>query len=192
MIPIRYRLKLKESDQSQSKILSQMEHLSTIMRPIRYGYLHKSGKKILADVNGDFDDEEWFDGYILMTPKQVLENKLGVCWDDVELERYYCEKHNIPHSTYFYINGKHGSTHTILVFKTEDNKFYWFEHSWYNQRGIHGPFTSIKDIFKTNIKLQKTNNLVRFYKYGKPQYGCNALQFQKFAMKHLVYKEGGD
>lgn len=194
-IPIRYRLKLKESDQQQheSQILKKMEHLSTIMRPIRYGYLTKDGKK---RVGYDIDNNKMFYEYILETPQEVLDNKLGVCWDQVELERYYCNKHDIPFNTYFSIVGKNSNTHTFLVFKTEDNKLYYFENSWYNYRGIHGPFTSIKDIFKTVYKQLLTVNkymkLMRVYKYGKPQYGCNMLDFQKFAMKHLVYKEGGD
>lgn len=167
-----------------------MEHLSTIMRPIRYGYLHKSGKKIISY---DFDEEEFWYGYKLQTPQEVIDNKLGVCWDQVEFERAYCEKHEIPCNTYFSISGRNGGTHTFLVFKTEDNKLYYFENSWQRFRGIHGPFTSVKDIFKTNRKQdieqspKNINKSLRFFKYGKPQYGCGSEEFQRFAMKHLVY-----
>ncbi len=165
-----------------------MEHLSTIMRPIRYGILTQSGEKIIS---GDISEDTYYTQYILMTPKQVIENKLGVCWDQVEFERYYCLKNDIPHMTFFDRNNIWES-HTFLVFKTEDNKLYWFENSWDKQRGIHGPFTSIKDIFKTIIKLTHYDDKspLKFYKYGKPQYGCTCRQFMKFATKHFVYKEG--
>jgi len=166
-----------------------MEHLSTIMRPIKYGYLTKDGRKIKA--SNDFDDVEWYNSYILQTPQEVINNKLGVCWDDVEFERAYCKKNDIPHSTFF-IKTHYGddSNHTVLVFKTEDNKFYWFEHSWHDKRGIHGPFINIKDIFITISKVITKDPPVRFYKYGKPQYGCNAIQFEKFATKNLVWTGG--
>ena len=163
-----------------------MEHLSTIMRPIRYGILTKSGQKI---VSGDIDEDTYYTQYILMTPKQVIDYKLGVCWDQVEFERAYCIKNNIPHSTFLSKNAIWES-HTFLVFKTEDNKFYWFENSWYTERGIHGPFTSVKDIFKTIIKQTKSKTPLKFYKYGKPQYGCSCKDFMKFSSRHLVYKEG--
>lgn len=160
------------------------------MRPIRYGILTKSGKKI---INPDLSKDEWYVMYVLQTPKQVLDNKVGVCWDQVELERDYCKKNEIPHATYIFTSDiPDDGNHTFLVFKTEDNKLYWFENSWREYRGIHGPYLSTKDVFKTiGKKLSKHPNKY-FYKYGTPQYGCGGEEYLNYVTRHLVYKEGGD
>jgi len=30
--------------------------------------------------------------YYLPTPKEIIKNKVGICWDQVELERYYFKR----------------------------------------------------------------------------------------------------
>ena len=102
-----------------------MNKIMHILNEIEYGWIDKNNNKY-NEVNNLFSDN-----YILQSPKQVLKNKIGVCWDQVELERYLFEKENICFNTYFivhYDNDKY-PTHTFLIYK-KDNKYYWFEHSW--------------------------------------------------------------
>ena len=68
---------------------------------IEYGYLGKDGNIYKAD-NPEFDDK-WFDYYLLESPEEVIKNKSGICWDQVELERKWFEKNKFEYKTYFEI-----------------------------------------------------------------------------------------
>lgn len=64
-----------------------------IMNDIKYGYL---------DINGNIHyviDEDFDSKYKLQSPNETLNNKVGVCWGQVELERYLFEKENIEFKT---------------------------------------------------------------------------------------------
>ena len=102
-----------------------------IMNDIKYGYL---------DINGNIHyviDKDFGSLYKLQSPGETLNNKVGVCWDQVELERYLFDKKNIKFNTYFivYYSDNICPTHTFLIYKI-DNDYYWFEHSWEKYRGI--------------------------------------------------------
>ena len=85
--------------------------IMNIMNDIKYGYL---------DINGNihFDIDEDFESlYTLQSPGETLNNKVGVCWDQVELERYLFDKKNIKFNTYFivYYSDNICPTHTFLI-----------------------------------------------------------------------------
>ena len=63
-----------------------MNKIMNILNEIEYGWLDKNNNKH-SEVNNLFSDN-----YILQSPKQILKNKIGVCWDQVELERYLLKK----------------------------------------------------------------------------------------------------
>ena len=68
-----------------------------IMNDIKYGYL---------DINGNIHyviDKDFGSLYKLQSPGETLNNKVGVCWDQVELERYLFDKKNIKFNTYFIV-----------------------------------------------------------------------------------------
>ena len=74
--------------------------------------------------------------YKLQSPKDILKSKKGICWDQVELERYYL-KNNETIKTYFIVNYDDDmKTHTFLTYK-ENDKYYWLEHAWEKYSGIH-------------------------------------------------------
>lgn len=105
--------------------------IMNIMNDIKYGYL---------DINGNIHyviDKDFESLYTLQSPGETLNNKVGVCWDQVELERYLFDKKNIKFNTYFivYYSDNICPTHTFLIYKI-DNDYYWFEHSWEKYRGI--------------------------------------------------------
>lgn len=81
--------------------------------------------------------------------EEVLETKSGDCHDQSEFESKVFSKLKIPHGKIFMMEYKKwahgGSTHTCVYFKRK-NKFYWFENSWMNQAGIHGPYNSLKEL----------------------------------------------
>lgn len=150
-----------------------------LMDTIDYGWVDKNGH-----CHYDFD-QSFGINYSLQAPKEVKTNKIGVCWDQVELERYYFQNWFIK--TYFivhYVDNK-CPTHTFLTYE-KNNKYYWFEHSWERFKGIH-EYTTQKelliDVKKKFIKYElnnqyNKNNLV-IYEYSKPKYHISVLEFYK-------------
>ena len=150
-----------------------------LMKNIEYGWVDKDNKKhVLVD-------ETYSDNYILQTPNEIIKNKIGVCWDQVELERYYFKGNAWNIKTYFLVHydGDKCPTHTFLTFE-KNNKYYWFEHSWERFRGIH-EYKSLKellfDIRNKFIKYELDNdyvveNLV-WNKKKKPKYHISVQEF---------------
>lgn len=158
------------------------EKIMHFMDDIEYGYVTKDrNKKYVID-------DTYSDNYILQSPKELMISKVGVCWDQVELERYYFKGYDIK--TYFivYYDDDKCPTHTFLTYKKED-KYYWFEHSWKKYRGIH-EYTSIdlllsdiKEKFINDIKEDYNNkldmNYLCLYEYKKPNYNISTEEFYK-------------
>lgn len=122
--------------------------------------------------------------YRLQSPNELINNKYGVCWDQVELERYYLSQQNIESKSYFIIayDNKQEPTHTFIVVKKD--KYYWLEHSWQPYRGIH-EYNSIdellydvKEKFKKFIDDEKIVDYeIEIYEYTKPKYHLNCIEF---------------
>lgn len=151
------------------------------MNDIEYGYLDKDG------IIHRGSDDEFADNYVLETPDEVLTNKIGVCWDQVELERKLFSENNIKFNTYFIVHYDDNTcpTHTFLIYEY-NNKYYWFEHSWEIHRGIYeydDELSAIKDIKKkfieSEIKDEYNPMNLCIYKYNKPKYGIGCLDFYK-------------
>lgn len=162
-----------------------MNKIMDILNKIEYGWIDKNNNKYTG-VNNLFSDN-----YILQSPEQVLKNKVGVCWDQVELERYLFEKENINFNTYFIVHYDNDKcpTHTFLIYKA-NNKYYWFEHSWEKFRGIYkynSESKALKDIKEKFIKAELNNNYdpmnLCIYKYNKPKYNISCLEFYKHCEK---------
>ena len=75
-----------------------------------------------------------------------------------------------------YYESKKMFTHTFVVYE-ENEKFYWFEYSWTNNKGIH-EYLSLYDLLTDVRNKFKKNNNLKFmdldylcvYKYKKPKY----------------------
>lgn len=153
--------------------------IMTLMQSIEYGWVDKELKK------HQLVDENFSENYRLQSPNEVLKNKIGVCWDQVELERYYFKGNDWNVRTFFlvhYDNDKCPS-HTFLTFK-KDYKYYWFEHSWEKFRGVH-QYTTMRelllDVRDKFIKYQLNNNYTSnnlvLHEYKKPRYHISVQEF---------------
>ena len=155
--------------------------IMNLMKDINYGWVDKNNNTYI-NVDDKFQNK-----YILQSPKEILKSKVGVCWDQVELERYYFKNHVPNIKTFFivYDDGDKCPTHTFLTFE-KDNKYYWFEHSWEKFRGIHeyNSFLSLlNDVKNKFIKYEllnkcNSNNLIIF-EYKKPKYHISTSEFFK-------------
>lgn len=153
--------------------------IMALMKDIEYGWVDKNNKKY------EFVDKDFSCNYILQSPSEVKKNKVGVCWDQVELERYYFKGNDWNIKTYFLVHydGNKCPTHTFLTFE-KNNKYYWFEHSWEIFRGIH-EYNSLKEMLldiKDKFIMKELNgkcvleNLV-LHEYKKPKYHISVQEF---------------
>lgn len=156
------------------------------MKDIKYGWIDK--KNVIHSVV----DELFSGNYKLQSPKETIKNKVGVCWDQVELERYYF-KNWTNVKTYFicHYDNNRCPSHTFLTYE-KDEKYYWFEHSWEKYRGIH-EFNNKKELLKTvknnfikselNTKYNEKNLLIREYEKTTP--GISVIEFYKHCEKNI-------
>lgn len=157
---------------------------------INYGFVDNDLKKY-----GPWDEEEFQEGcrtkWHLSSPTRLIEVGYGHCWDQVELEREWFLSHEYKVKTFYiwfelpYENEY--STHTYLVFEN-DNKFYYFEHSDFNNRGIY-EFRSYEEAIdyqkSKHIETNQKQKLIseeelkhlRIYEYSQPVYGCTMDEF---------------
>ena len=155
--------------------------IMNLMQNIEYGWIDKNKTK------HTIIDETYSDNYILQSPKEVIKNQIGVCWDQVELERYYFKGNDYNIKTYFIVHYDDNKcpTHTFLTFE-KNNKYYWFEHAWKKFRGIH-EYNTLKelliDITDKFIKYELNNNYIKeniiLREYKKPKYHLTVQEFYK-------------
>lgn len=67
------------------------------MKEITYGWVDVDGNK------HEEVDETYATLYRLQGPESLLTSKCGVCWDQVELERYYFSLSNYEFKTYIIV-----------------------------------------------------------------------------------------
>jgi hypothetical protein len=138
---------------------------------------------LMKDIKYDnFTDET---KYIIKSPEELLKTKSGICYDQVELERQYFSKLNYEFKTFFAYEKlplDDNRTHTFLIYK-ENNKYYWFEHSWGPYKGIHGGFSSYEECLSYITKELKRSGwkTVNAFEYKKPQIKkANINEFSRY------------
>jgi len=170
------------------------KELLKYMESINYGYLTKSGK-IYRENDSNFNDD-WFNNYILSSSSDIEKNKIGNCWDQVEFEREWFSKNNYEVKTFFEIvdlpYNNNYPTHSFLCYK-ENDKWNWFEHADYLNRGIH-EFSSLEELLKyqylkyiDTLKKYNINDLelneIKIYEFIKPNKHITAKEYLEFVQK---------
>lgn len=155
---------------------------------IKLGYVDKNKNK---QIKCGYDFKAI---YVLQSPKQVAENKIGLCFDQVEYERELISKMNITNRTYFimYQDSDVGPAHAFLLFK-DNNKYYWFENAWLKYRGIHEYDTKEEALLDIKYKFiatldSYTESKLRIYEFDKPRSGINYVKYLGNAMNGKVIK----
>lgn len=159
--------------------------IMAVMNEIEYGFPDDKGNNIMTT---DFErwDNSFCDFYFLQSPEELQVSKLGVCWDQVELERRLFQSRGIETESYFICayNGEEKPSHTILVFKFGEN-FYWFEHSWGDYKGIHKYSNKSELISDVVDKFMESNNITqdgitKVVKYSQPKNHIKCEEFYEF------------
>lgn len=159
-----------------------LEDIIKKLDDIKYGFIDKDNNIYTYDMN---DFNQLFDKlYFLQSPDELIKNKYGVCFDQVELERYYLDKENIKSKSFFIVNSDVTNTHTFIVVKLD--KYYWIEHAWGCFEGIHEYdslcelLNDVKNKFVSCFKLDR--NDVMIYEYSKPKYNIDCGDFINYCL----------
>ncbi len=163
------------------KILEQM-------KDIKIGYVDRKGN-YYHNCNNDFKEV-----YYLQKPQDLLNTKIGLCFDQVELERFLLSKYGFNLRTYYllYQDGPLGPAHAFLLYKSND-RYYWIENAWYKYKGIHEyetkdlAFLDISKKFAQTIVNCKKDKL-KLYEYDKPRSGSNYERFSVNAFNGRIVK----
>lgn len=139
------------------------------------------------DKDGNFHENitlEMYDDFRFLSPEEVKKYKCGICVDQAEFERDWFFRHNYSCKvmTIQIIRDDCAPGHTFLIYE-DNNKYYWFENAWQDERGIYEYQTyedlinDIKNkfIIQNDIKEDEMSNLEIFESIKYPY--------------HLSYKE---
>ena len=140
---------------------------------IRLGYRDKYDNKYIG-FDADFKET-----FYLQSPKQLLESKIGSCFDQVELERELISRLDVDCRTYFisYTDDENDYSHAFLIYK-DSQKYYWLENAWMKYKGLH-LYDSKEDLFDDVLsKFVKTIpdgdfKKVKLYLYERPRFGIS-------------------
>ena len=152
------------------------ESIKDKLTDIKLGYIDKQGN-VYGGFRYDFKDN-----FYLQSPKQLMESKIGSCFDQVELERELVNKAGGESRSYFifYPDEEYDMSHSILVYKDGRN-YYWLENAWVRYKGLH-IYDSKEELFKDVIEKFVSTipkgelNKVKLYMYDKPRYGINYIK----------------
>lgn len=157
------------------------------MKEVTYGWVDVNGIK-----HKDVDDL-YATLYRLQAPDSLLISKCGVCWDQVELERYYFTLSNYEFKTYIIVYFKDDTypSHTFLIYKKE-NKYCWLENAYQKYVGIHEyanlneALTDIKEKFTLDLDSSFDSDYLKMYEYTTPNYNITADEFFKETTKNSI------
>lgn len=177
------------------KISSPEDLHSWMSSNLDYGYIGKSGKRYDQEIV----PEEFYKNYRLQAPIKLVSSKLGVCWDQVELQRacfelmvesgdlsmrhthYYLEQHN-----------EYQASHSFSVLSSSNDNLYWFENSYGRYRGIHGPYTKLNSVFDeiiAHVRAEEdaADDGVSIYQLPVMKYGIDCMGYMRIAKrsKHI-------
>ena len=140
---------------------------------IKYGFVNQNGTIIPRKGTPEvYYMEELFRNYYFQSPKELLMNKCGICYDQNELMKEWLLEHNYEVKTYY----SPIRNHSIIVYK-KDNKYYWIERTFKDAIGIHD-FSNLLDLFEFYLFTQDSEykNTV-LYEYNINNYGCNFYEY---------------
>ncbi len=142
--------------------------IMNLMENIEYGWIDKNGNRQLKI------DSSIRNNWHYQSPKELIKSKLGICIEQVELERYYF---SYPTESYIiiYKDNDFERLHTFLTFQ-KNNKYYWFEHACTNLKGIY-EYDTLEDLFKdvkdkyekSELKFKCDRKKLNIYKYSKQE-----------------------
>ena len=175
-----------EEVKSPEQLMLYLDHT------LEYGVIDDCGNKYY-DSNSDEFQNACNHDWKLRSVECILQDGVGHCYDQVEVEREWFTKNGYQIKT-FWISAyqeeieNSGFSHTYLIYK-DDNAWKLFGHSDFFNRGIY-KFDSVQDAVRwqadNQIKLAakyvkpRTKYVVCIKEYSKPPINVNMEEYLHF------------
>ena len=176
-----------------NEITNPKELYNFIKNNIQYGIKNNNVIYQNDDINNNLD--KWH----LNTNLDLLDNKYGLCFDYVELERTWFLNNNYEYKTIFLIFAldyeNNYSTHTTLLFK-QNNKWYNFEIANYYNQGIHEYNSyeeALTDIKNNHLKYNEMignpinkdiTDTLKVFEYSNPNKNYNFNDYLEYIINN--------
>lgn len=153
------------------------------LKEIKYGWVDKNGV-IHQKAGRNF----FINNYRLQTIEETLEYKVGTCWEQTELARYYLEKEDIKNQTYLILYNEENriARHSIAIAE-QFGKYYLVENSWKLNNDLNGfecpedIIIKIIDLFPKMYKIYDFDmSKIEIYNYSKPLAGLSYNEFTEY------------
>lgn len=149
---------------------------------IKYGFVSKIDKKVYIrkQINNDkLYNEKIETDYYLQTPKELLINKVGLCYDQIEFARKWFIDNN--YFVYTYFSTYHN--HSILIYKDKDT-YSLFERTFPGHNGIF-TYKSIDECLDMYKKMQfeyanSSINQIEIYPYSDIRFQISWSELKTF------------
>lgn len=167
-------------------IKTPQELYKFIKENIRYGFISSYNNKPYTRKelkNDELYEFLLFNSYFLQTPEMLLQTKIGLCYDQVELARRWFTEHNYQVRTYFsfYHN------HAFLIYKDKE-KYSLFERTHPKYNGIYTLNSKEEALkFYKCLQLEKPEEL-EIIEYKQPPFGIDYYSFQEYIKKEQSAK----
>ncbi len=118
-----------------------IEYIWNIVKDLKYGY-HSVKDNTCHETMMDMAIREWR----ILSPKEVLEKKYGVCYDQSILVAYLADQLSLKYRS-VNITLVNTDSHSTTVIQYND-KWYWIESAWSNLKGVYGPYDTLEEIYQ--------------------------------------------
>ena len=162
-----YKEKEPMAEAADNDTLMQIYKLNKKLNSYKYAFYNNG--KLLDQSSDDYEKL-----YHFSSPQQFEKQQGGVCWDYVAYQADYFNTHfpDVKYNAWFimYKDGEDEPDHTIFTFNL-NNKWYWFESSYKQYRGIWEANNENDLIsFAANAMIDGKKNTVDDYEFYKKSY----------------------
>lgn len=123
---------LDESDSASIIQPGNLSQLKDFMQKVNYGLVDTSVGRLWKDTHKNTTEQDYFDHWRLLSPKEIIKYNHGICYDTTALSKRILDRLGIENKVYFaYCNKGDGPTHTFITYRNGNN-WKWLEGSWQN------------------------------------------------------------
>ena len=174
------RIEIMKTNDAPRRILDNISD-------IKIGFSDRKGN-LYHNIKQNFNEV-----FYLRKPEDILSSRIGLCFEQVELERFLLSKYDLKLRTYFllYQESNLGSSHAFVIYK-DNEKYYWLENAWLKYRGIHEYKTKEEAYLDIAYKFGKTipnfkRDKLKLYEFEKPRYGISYEKYKNNAFNgHVI------
>ncbi len=182
----------KEEKMNFNEIKTPHELMKWMNEYFEYGVLDNNGVKHTDGEGFRKANKHWK----VRSALDIIKSGVGHCYDQTELERYWFRKNGYKVKTFFVVAfyENNADAHSYLAY-FDKNKWYYFEHSDYNNRGIY-EFDNLQNLVKFQAKkhLEHAKEHVKSGEYSikttcfkKPKVGTTIQKYREIALSSKTY-----